>query len=170
MLLGLKPGIESSFCCCSVAKLCLPLCNPQTAAHQASLSLTISRRLPKFMSIESVMLSNHLILCRPLLLLSIFPSIRVFSNEVDIIDARMFIASINSKCPPDITILILPKMKVKLLSRPTLCDPVDCSLPGSSVHGILQARILEWVAISISRRSSLIQGLNPGLPHCRQTL
>ena len=36
----------------------------------------------------------------------------------------------------------------------TLCDAVDCSLPGSSVHGILQARILEWVAISFSRRSS----------------
>ena len=35
-----------------------------------------------------------------------------------------------------------------LQSRLTLCDPVDCSLPGSSVHGILQARILEWVAIS----------------------
>ena len=37
---------------------------------------------------------------------------------------------------------------------PTLCDPIDCSLPGSSVRGILQARILEWVAISFSRRSS----------------
>ena len=37
---------------------------------------------------------------------------------------------------------------------PTLCDPVDCSLPGSSLHGILQARILEWVAISFSRGSS----------------
>ena len=36
----------------------------------------------------------------------------------------------------------------------TLCDPVDCSPPGSSVHGILQARILEWVAISLSRGSS----------------
>ena len=36
----------------------------------------------------------------------------------------------------------------------TLCDPVDCSLPGSSVHEILQARILEWVAISFSRGSS----------------
>ena len=41
------------------------------------------------------------------------------------------------------------------LSCPTLCDPVDCSLPGSSIHGILQARILEWVAISFSRGSSL---------------
>ena len=39
-------------------------------------------------------------------------------------------------------------------SYPTLCDPMDCSLPGSSVHGILQARILEWVAISSSRVSS----------------
>ena len=39
-------------------------------------------------------------------------------------------------------------------SRPTLCDPVDCSLPGSSVHGIFQARILEWAAISFSRGSS----------------
>ena len=39
-------------------------------------------------------------------------------------------------------------------SCPTLCDPVDCSLPGSSVHGILQARILEWVAIAFSRGSS----------------
>ena len=55
---------------------------PWTEAHQASLSITNSRSLPKPMSIESVMPSNHLIFCCPLLLLpSIFPSIRVFSNE-----------------------------------------------------------------------------------------
>ena len=55
---------------------------PRTAARQASLSITNSRSPPKLMSIELVMPSNHLILCRPLLLLpSIFPSIRVFSNE-----------------------------------------------------------------------------------------
>ena len=55
---------------------------PWTAACQASLSITSSRSLPKLISIESVMPSNHLILCRPLLLLpSIFPTIRVFSNE-----------------------------------------------------------------------------------------
>ena len=55
---------------------------PWTAAHQASLSITNSGSLPKPMSIESVMPSNHLILCRPLLLLpSVFPSIRVFCNE-----------------------------------------------------------------------------------------
>ena len=55
---------------------------PRTAAHQDSLSITNSQCPPKPMSIELVMPSNHLILCRPLLLLpSIFPSIRVFSNE-----------------------------------------------------------------------------------------
>ena len=55
---------------------------PWAVAHQASLSITNLRSLLKLMSIESVMPSNHLILCRPLLLLpSIFPSIRVFSDE-----------------------------------------------------------------------------------------
>ena len=54
---------------------------PWTAARQASLSLTISRCLLKLMSVKSVMPSNHFLLCRPLLLLSIFSNIRVFSNE-----------------------------------------------------------------------------------------
>ena len=54
---------------------------PWTVAHQTSLSFTISWSLLKLTSIESVMPSNNLILCRPLLLPSIFPSIRVFSNE-----------------------------------------------------------------------------------------
>ena len=52
----------------------------------------------------------------------------------------------------------------------TLWDPVDYSPPGSSLHEILQARILEWVAISSSRGIFPTQGWNPGLPHCRQTL
>ena len=65
-----------------VAQSCLTLCDPKTAARQASLSITDSWRLPRLMPIQSVMLSNHLILCHPLLLLlSIFPSIKVFSNE-----------------------------------------------------------------------------------------
>ena len=63
-----------------------PICvrlfaTPWNAAHQASLSSTISWSLLKLMSIESVMPSNHLILCCPLLLPSVFPSIKVFSNE-----------------------------------------------------------------------------------------
>ena len=65
----------------SVTQSCLIFATPWTAARQASLSITNSRSLPKLMSIESVMPSNHLILCRPLLLPpSIFPSISVFSN------------------------------------------------------------------------------------------
>ena len=55
--------------------------NPWTAAHQASLSFTTSQSLLKFMFIELVMPSNHLVLCHPLLLPSIFLSIRIFSNE-----------------------------------------------------------------------------------------
>ena len=56
---------------------------PQTAAHQAPLSSTIARSLLKIMSIKLMMLSNHLILCHPLLLLpSIFPSIRIFSSAL----------------------------------------------------------------------------------------
>ena len=56
---------------------------PWTAPHKAALSITNSWSLPKLMSMESVMSSNHFILCHPLLLLpSIFPSIRVFSNEL----------------------------------------------------------------------------------------
>ena len=66
----------------SVAQSCLILCDPRTAACQASVSITSSWSLLKLMSIESMMPSNHLILCHTLLLLpSIFPSIRVFSNE-----------------------------------------------------------------------------------------
>ena len=57
---------------------------PWTGARQASLSITNSQSLLKLMCINSVMLSNHLILCHPLLLPSIFPSIRVFSNDSDI--------------------------------------------------------------------------------------
>ena len=64
-------------------KSCLTICDQWTAARQASPSFTNSQSLLKLMSIESLMPSNHLILCRPLLLLpSIFPSIRVFSNEL----------------------------------------------------------------------------------------
>ena len=48
-------------------------------------------------------------------------------------------------------------------SCPTLCDPMDCSLPGSSLHGILQARVLEWVAISFSRGLPDL-GIEPGSP------
>ena len=78
---------DGCFPCLSVvvqSLSCLrPFVTPWTPARQASLSFTISQSLLKLMSIESVMPSKHLILCRPLLLLSsIFPSIRVFSSEL----------------------------------------------------------------------------------------
>ena len=69
-------------CCCLVSNSCPLFATPWTAVCQSPLSFTISRCLLKFTSIESVTLSQKLILCRPLLLLlSIFPSLRVFSNE-----------------------------------------------------------------------------------------
>ena len=66
----------------SVTQLCPTLCDPMGCSTQASLSITNSQSSLRLMSIESVMPSNHLILCHPLLLPpSIFPSIRIFSNE-----------------------------------------------------------------------------------------
>ena len=79
MLLESMGAEVSSFQSLSCVQLFV---TPWTAAHQASLSITNSQGSLKLMSIELVMPSNHLILCRPRLLLpSIFPSIRVFSNE-----------------------------------------------------------------------------------------
>ena len=69
-------------CCCSVAQLCPTLCDLIDCSTPGFLSFTISWSLLKLMSIESLMPSNHFVLCRPLLLLpSILPSVRVFSNE-----------------------------------------------------------------------------------------
>ena len=75
-LLG-KPSVGSV----QLFSCVLLFATPWTATRQPSLSITNSRSLLKLMSIKSVMPSNHLILCRPLLLSSICPSIRVFSNE-----------------------------------------------------------------------------------------
>ena len=137
---------------------------PWTAACQASLSITNSRSLPKLMPIESVMPSSHLILCHPLLLLpSIFPNIRVFSNE-SVLCIRWpkywsfsFNISPSNEHPGPISLriawldLLVAAAAAKSLQLcPTLCDPIDSSPLGSSVPGILQARTLEWVAISFS--------------------
>ena len=89
MLLNLAQSpreMHTMSCFCFVQSLsCVWLfATPWSAACQASLSFTISWSLLRLMSIESVMPSNHLILCHPLLLPSIFPSIRVFSNESEL--------------------------------------------------------------------------------------
>ena len=70
------------------------------------------------------------------------------------------------KCPAFSHIAAAAK---SLQSCLTLCDPMDSNPPGFPIPGILQA-ILEWVAISFSRGIFSTQGLNPGLPHCGQTL
>ena len=85
-MLGEQAGLGSARLLCNcVVQTLSPVrlfVTPWTAAHQASLSFTITWSLLRLKCIESVMPSNHLVLCRPLLLLSsIFPSIRVFSNE-----------------------------------------------------------------------------------------
>ena len=62
------------------------------------------------------------------------------------------------------------KVKVKLLSRVWLCDLMDCSLPGSSVHGVFQAKSSGVVCHFLLQEIFPSQGSNPGLLHCRQTL
>ena len=182
---------------------------PWTAAHQASLFITSFRSPLKPMSTESEMPSNHLILCRPLLILSsVFPNIRVFSKEsilhirwpkywsfsfsispsneysglksfrmdwLDFLAVQGILKSLlqhhsskasilrhSRKLPRTIiewTRMYIPHDLIKninhksLQSYLTLCNPMDCSLPGSSVHGILQTRILEWVVMTFSRGS-----------------
>ena len=80
--LGMKPPLTSTGYVHPLKDAAIGLCDPMTAACQASLSITNSQSLLKLMSIELVMPSNHLILCHPFLFLpSIFPRIRVFSNE-----------------------------------------------------------------------------------------
>ena len=156
--------------------------------------------LPKFMCIELVMPSNYLILCRLLLPLpSVFPSIRVFSNESyggagglvaklcltlvgpgtialqaplsmgfsgknTRVDCHFLLQGIFPTQESNLGLLqcrqILYHLRHRgsrkchaaksLQSCPTLCDPIDGSPPGSPVPGILQARTLEWVAISFS--------------------
>ena len=105
---------------------------PWTAAWQASLSFIISQGLPKFMSVELVMPSNHLFLCRPLFLLpSIFHSIRVFSNELTVCirwpkieasaSASVLPANIQGWFPLGVTSLILlPKGLSRVFSSTTV--------------------------------------------------
>ena len=118
-----------SCCCCLVAKWCPTLCDPMAYSTPG---FTVSWSLFTFMSIVLMVPSSHLILCHPLLFLPlIFPSIRVFSNKSAHHIAAAAAAKLLQLCP-------------------TLCDPIDSSPPVSPIPGILQARTLEWVAISFS--------------------
>ena len=138
----------------------------------ASLSITNSQSLLKLMSIKSVMPSNHLILCCPLLLLPSFLASGFFqwvssSHQVaKVLELQhqsfqwIFRADflkdwlVWSPCSPRDSQESSPSAAAaaakSLQSCRTLCNPIDGSPPGSPIPGILQARILEWVAISFS--------------------
>ena len=126
---------------------------PWIAALQASLSITNSQSLLKLMSFELVMPSSHLILCRPLLLLS--PKTGRAIQKAN----WFFLCSEINFFPSDlVSCCSIAK------SCLTFCDPMDCSTPGSSVHGLLQAKILECCHFLLQGIFTT-QGSNPCLLH-----
>ena len=127
----------------SVPQLCCLFATPWTAACQASLSLTNSWSLLKFVSIESVMPSNHLILCHPLLFpLSIFPSVRVFSNEwVLLISWPKYWSFSFSVSPSQVRVLI--SFRIDCFWSP--CSPRD---PKES-FSIPQFKNINFLALSL---------------------
>ena len=154
---------------------------PRIAARQASLSTINSRSSLKLTSIESVMPSSHLILCCPLFFLpqSLHPSQHQSLFQLAIqFSSVQSLGNTNQNHRCHFTPIRMAKTKKKMISvggrcgetkilqhcwwkwkwsRSVMSDslrPMDCSPPGSSVHGILQARILEWIAISFYRGSS----------------
>ena len=125
---------------------------PWTTARQASLSITNSRSPPKPMSFDSVMPSNHLILCSPLLLLpSIFPSISVFSNESALRMRWPKYWSFSFSISPSNEHPGLISFRMDWLDLSAVQRTLK-SLLGSSAHEIFQARVLEWGAIAFSER------------------
>ena len=73
---------------------------------------------------------------------------KVPPNAGNVFSAQELIFQRDDQGDPDKRV----KVKAKSLSRVRLCDPMDCSLPGSAIHGIFQTRVVEWVAISFSRK------------------
>ena len=128
---------------------------PWTAASQASLSITNSQSLLKLTSVKSVMPSNHLILCHPLCShLQSFPASGSFPmSQFFTSGGKVLGVSASASVLPMNAMLCYAK---SLQSCPCLCDPIDGCPPGSSIPGILQARTLEWAAISFSRKDLLL--------------
>ena len=153
---------------------------PWTVAPQASLPLTICQSLLELMSIESVMLSNHLILYRPLLLPSIFASIRVFSNE-SALHIRWpeywgfsFSTSPSNEYSGLISFRIdwfdLPAVESEVAQLcPILGDPTDCNLPAPLSMGF--SRQEYWSGLLFPSPGHLPSpGIEPRSPHCGQML
>ena len=118
---------------------------PWTAACQASLSFTISWSLLRPVSIESVMPANHLILKHPLLILfSILPSTKVFSNESALHIRGPKYWSFGFSISPS-NGSVSQSVSSVTQSYLTLCDPMDCSMPGLPVHHQLKLMSIESV-------------------------
>ena len=115
---------------------------PWSAACQASLSITNSWSLPKLMSIESVMPSNHIILCRPLLLPSVFSSIRVFSNESVFLIRWPKYWSFSFTISPSSEYLGLIFFRMDWLDLPA----VQGTLKSLLQHHSSKASVLQWSA------------------------
>ena len=108
---------------------------PRTVALKVSLSSTISWSLFEFLSFESLMSTNHLILCCPLLLLPlIFPLLRVFSNESTLHIRRSKYLRFSISLSSGYSGLIFLKFSSVPQSHPTLCDTMDCSMTVFSVY------------------------------------
>ena len=118
--------------------------SPWTAAHQASLSITNSRSVLKLMSIESVMPSSHLILCHPLLLLSVFPSIKVFSGESALRISWPKYWSFSFSISPSNEYSGLISFRMDWLDLPAVQGTLKCLLQ----HHISKASTLQFSALS----------------------
>ena len=118
--------------------LCLIRCDPMDYSPRgSSVHGIFQARIPEWVANSSSRVSFQ-------------PRDQTSVSCVSCIDCRFFFLTTE---PPRKTTCPITKW-VKLLSHVRLCDPMNCSLPGSSVHGIIQARVLEWIAISFSRGSS----------------
>ena len=125
---------------------------PWTAARQASLSITNSRSLPKLMSIESVMPSNHLILCcLLLLLLSVFPNIRVFSNEsaLRIRWPKYWSFSFNISPPSEHPGLISFRMDWSLVCHESFVYGICCCSDVFNLHAVKSVSFFLYAFLSI---------------------
>ena len=124
--------------CVLVAKLCPTLCDPMDCGPPGSpVHGILQARILEWIAIP-------------------FPG-RIFMTQgsnPDLLNCLWILYHLSHKASPITTFESERRKFSRLVMCPTLCDPMDCSLPGSSIHGIFQAKVLEWVAISFSRGSS----------------